>query len=230
LAWFYDKTGERYESMGRLDEAAASYQSALKAFPKDFHSMTGLARAALAQGRWEEAISRGEAASAIAPAPETLAIIGDANLRSGRPDVAKRRYALIDSIGRLAKSKGDTYDRQRALFLADHDRNLAEALEMAQSEMKVRRDVYSYDALAWALCKSGRLFEAQSAIRKALAYGTKDSRILYHASRIEEGLHNIAKSQEYRARMVQANPNLYVFGEPSKVALKYPFGGASLSR
>ncbi len=230
LAWFYEKTGERYESMGRLDEAEKCYQSALKSFPKDFHSLNGLARLSLSRMDWAQALKWAQTSSAIVPAPETLAIIGDAHLHLGNRAAAKKYYALIDSISRLAKSKGDTYDRQRALFLADHDRNLPEALEMAQNEMRVRHDIYSYDTLAWTLCKAGRLVEAQSAMQKALAYGTKDSRILYHASRIEAGLHNAAKAQEYTTRMTRANPNLYVFGEPLKIAFKETLSGTPLPR
>ena len=203
LAWFYNKTGERYESVGKSVEAEQCYHNALKSFPRDFRSLSGLARLCLVRGEWEQTLKWAQDSATIVPAPEALGMIGDAQYYLGNRAAANKYYALIDSISRLAKSKGDTYDRQRSLFLADHDRHLVEALEMAQSEMKVRHDIYAYDTLAWTLFKAGRFVEAQKAAQSALAYGTKDNKLLYHASQIEERLHNTAKAAEYRTRMTQ---------------------------
>jgi hypothetical protein len=50
----------------------------------------------------------------------------------------------------------------------------------------VRRDVYGHDALAWALFKAGDLAEASREATAALALGTPDPRLAYHAALIFE--------------------------------------------
>jgi len=50
--------------------------------------------------------------------------------------------------------------------------------------METRRDVFTLDALAWSQAAAGRLPEASSNITKALAEGTQDARLFYHAGSI----------------------------------------------
>ena len=56
---------------------------------------------------------------------------------------------------KLERAAGQATNRNLALALADLDHNVARALELARSELGVRTDVYTWDALAWALYKNG---------------------------------------------------------------------------
>ena len=80
--------------------------------------------------------------------------------RLGRAAEARKQYALVEYIGRLSALNRAVYNRELALFYADHGRRLPEALELARRELQVRRDVYTYDVLAWALHQNGRAAEA----------------------------------------------------------------------
>ena len=75
-----------------------------------------------------------------------------------------------------------------ALFLAEHDRKLSDAVTIAETVARARHDVFTDDALAWAYFKVGRVDEAWEASRRALRIGTRDPRILSHASQIEAAL------------------------------------------
>ncbi len=75
--------------------------------------------------------------------------------------------------------------RSRSSF-ADQERHLDRALELAQNELNFRRDVYSYDALAWVLYKSKRFAEARVAMQKALAQKTPEPMFERHAKLILE--------------------------------------------
>ena len=90
---------------------------------------------------------------------------------------------------------GSVHDRTLSLYLADHGIDVARALALAESEIAVRRDVYGYDALAWALLANRRADEAAAAMDKALALGTRDARMLYHA-----GMIAAARGEGERAR------------------------------
>ena len=194
IAFYRFQLGELDRQTGQADAAARNYEAALVALPEYVPAMVGLARAREAQGRRPEAIALLEAAVARLPMPDTVAMLGDLYALDRDMLRAEREYALVDRIGEVARVTGSVYDRQLTLFAADHDRNVAEAVARARDELKVRPDVYGYDALAWALFKQGQLDEAAAAARHALALGTPDPRIEYHAGMIAAAQGRIAEA------------------------------------
>ena len=62
------------------------------------------------------------------------------------------------------------------------------ALALVEREMSGRRDIYTYDALAWALYKNKKYEEAGKAKEKALELGTSEPAFYYHAGMIERAL------------------------------------------
>ena len=70
------------------------------------------------------------------------------------------------------------------MFCADHNRDLEGAYGAALRDFESRKDVYSFDTLAWVCLKRGDNSEALAAINKATATGSKDPEILYHAGMI----------------------------------------------
>ena len=94
------------------------------------------------------------------PAPDTLALLGEAYAATGDAKKAATQFALVEKIGDLSEAQGALYDRQRALYYADHDLKPAKSVELARGELKVRHDIYAYDTLAWTLFKAGQLDEA----------------------------------------------------------------------
>ncbi len=75
-----------------------------------------------------------------------------------------------------------------ALFFADHDLNLDEAVRQARSVYDARPSIQAADALAWALYKSGQQGEALEHSREALRLGTQDATMLFHAGMIHPSL------------------------------------------
>jgi tetratricopeptide (TPR) repeat protein len=71
--------------------------------------------------------------------------------------------------------------RTVSLYLATRGDDPERAVQLAEQEVKNRQDVFTHDALAWALFASGRTTEAREEIDKALAEGTKDARLYLHA-------------------------------------------------
>jgi tetratricopeptide (TPR) repeat protein len=148
----------------------------------------------------DAAIQEMSAAIAIVPQPDTLARRADLyTLRNASGDRARaeqdRRTVL--AIAQLATAAGNVYDRTLSLYLANHGQETARAVDLAAKELEIRKDVYGYDALAWALLADGRATDADAAMQKALAVGTKDAKILYHSGMIALALgdHVRAKAQ-----------------------------------
>ena len=68
--------------------------------------------------------------------------MGDLYAEIGDSDQARLQYDTVEFIAKLAAINEQVYNRQLALFYADHDLKLDEALELATSELAVRKDVY----------------------------------------------------------------------------------------
>ncbi len=196
-------------NLGRVDEAEREYKQAIKFFPPDYQSLYGLARLSAGRGDWKNAIEWGEKAAAIVPVPEVIALLGDAKAALGDNAAAEKQYQLVEDIGALGKAQGITYDRQRALFYADHDRNLKEALQLARNEMKMRHDAYTYDTLAWVSYQNGLLKEAKTAMKNALAGGRRDALLEYHAGVIAHGSGDDAAAKTHLAKALEINPYFY---------------------
>ena len=80
------------------------------------------------------------------------------------------------------KAKGPREDaRTCALFLATRGEDAGKALRLARAELESRRDVFTYDAIAWAALACGDLPTARENIARALAAGTEDARLFLHA-------------------------------------------------
>ena len=183
-AFYSFQLGELLRAQGDVATAGEAYEEALDDLPTYVPAMAGLARVRDAQGRRAEAIDLLEAATARLPQPDLVAALGDLYALAGDAAAAERQYALVDRIGLVGEATGSVHDRQLVLFAADHDRGLTKAVARARAELGARHDIYAHDALAWALFKAGELEEAAAEARAALAYGTQDPRLAYHAGMI----------------------------------------------
>jgi tetratricopeptide (TPR) repeat protein len=118
---------------------------------------------------------------------------------------ADRRTVL--AIAQLASSAGNVYDRTLALYLANHGLKPAHAVDLAETELAKRKDVYGYDALAWALLADGRVADADAAIQTAIGVGTKDAKILYHAGMIGLALGDTARARTQLQAALDLDPS-----------------------
>ena len=209
VAWFYERLGHCLAMQGKLDAAEASYKAGLQDFPRDYRTMAAMAHVEANRNDWPKAIEWAKKAAAMVPAPETIALLGDAYAAIGESAKAKIQYAIIEDMGTLEKSQGVIYDRQRALFNAEHNRDLPEAIALARGELKARRDIYSFDTLAWVLYKSGKFDEAQKLMQPALAQGTKDATLFFHAGMIANARGQHQSAQKYLSKALEINPQFH---------------------
>jgi Flp pilus assembly protein TadD len=100
-------------------------------------------------------------------------------------------------IAHLAAINQQVYNRQIVLFSVNHDRDLAAALTLATQELAVRKDIYGYDAYAWALLANGRAGDADAAMQHALALGTRDALLWYHAGVIAAAMGDTSRAKTF---------------------------------
>ncbi len=198
IAWFHTHLGIQLAKMGRHDDARTENLKALELYPRDYKAKAGLAKLAFQDGRWAEAIELGNSSDKIAQMADVRAMVGDAYAMLGDSTQAEEQYNRVATlVGRpsgmndglhevapAAGTHGHRLDRQYALFCADHNRDPEGAFAAAIRDFEGRQDLYAYDTLAWVCYYTGRTAEAKQAIEKALAFGTQDPQLLYHAGAI----------------------------------------------
>src|SRR5262249_13650633 len=162
----------------------SSYESALASFPNYHRALAGLAKVQAGQKRYQDAIAFYQRAIGVIPLPDYAAALGDVFTRIGRGVDARKQYDLVEYIGHLSAINKTVYNRELALFYADHDLKPAVAVDLARKELDVRRDIYTYDVLAWALLKNGEPRQALAEMQQALRLDTRDARLYFHAGMI----------------------------------------------
>ena len=211
IAWVQRQLGDMHFSAGDLAKAEEQYAASLNTYPGYHLATAGLASVRVAQGRYPEAITLYKKALGIIELPQYAASLGDLYMKLGRTKEAQKHYDLVGDIGQLNPINKVVYNRALAYFYADHDMNVQGALERARRELETRRDIYTYDVLAWALYKNGNPHEALLAMTEALKLGTKEARLFFHAGMIHHHLGETEKAQAYLTRALATNPYFNLF-------------------
>ena len=209
-AWARVQLGNLHFSSGHPDEASKHYEAALRDFGGYYLALAGLGKARAGQGLYDEAIDLYKRAVEIIPQPSALAALGDLYAKTGNAEKARLQYDTVEFIDELSTINQVLYNRQIVLFYADHDLKPGRALELARKELAVRKDIYGYDAFAWALYKNDQYGEAADAIIEAMKLGTQDANLYYHAGMIYNRLGNKELAREYLERALRLNPHFSI--------------------
>ncbi len=205
VAWCRWQLGETAFSTGDYETAERHYRDALTTFPDYYRALASLGRVRAARGDLAGAIEQYEHATRRLPDPEFVAALGDLYQLAGREKESAAQFALVEKIGHLSAANGALYNRQLALFYADHDMKAEEAYASAVKEYEARRDIYGADAVAWTALKAGRINEAQRAIEAALRLGTRDAKLFYHAGMIARAAGAQTSARDYLKRALALN-------------------------
>ncbi|MEP6821100.1 MAG: hypothetical protein ABI946_01995, partial [Chthoniobacterales bacterium] len=177
----------------------------------------------LAAGRIKIALHENAAARefyqralAVAPNVEALGALGDLAAADGAPAEAEEYYRKVDELHAQHLAKRGHDHLQVARFYADHDRNLVEALRLAE-ECKLTRNVFEADTLAWVYFKNNQPEKAQEAIGRALSQNTPDPAIQFHAGMIAAGAGDRGAAQKYLGTALSWSPLFSLVDAPKAV-------------
>jgi tetratricopeptide (TPR) repeat protein len=204
-AWCLVELGNIYFKTGRWADADQAYTDAVATFPGSHAAYAALGSVRAAQGKYADAIEDYKHAQSITPMVQYAGALFDLYQMTGKPKEARRQADLVDVVGRLEAAAGFKANRALALVYANQDRNVAQSLESAQADFEVRKDVYTYDVLAWALFKSGRCEEAWRAAEEALKLGAPEALFFYHAGMIAQERDDAAVATKYLEKALALN-------------------------
>src|SRR6185295_6524948 len=157
-------------------------------------AMLARGRILLALHRPGDAVVELQHAAELNPLPEYQWALADALALSGDRERAQEVEAKIVERGAAEDP------RSFSLYLATRSEDIGQAISLAQLELTMREDVFTHDALAWALAQSGRAREAQLHATEALSEGTVDARLFLHAGIIAALNNDIAQAKRLLQR------------------------------
>ncbi len=197
-AWAWSKLAIYELQAGGIGRAHAACDAALRTRPDYAPGLLALGRILLAENKTDEAVAALERAARLNPLPEYQWTLADA-LRAVRrvSDAA----SVEESLAATAKANDP---RSYSLFLATRGREPDLALQLAGEELKVRRDIYTLDALAWAHHAKGNSVEAWETMRSALALGTVDARLYLHAAAISAQAGETKRAKIYAGKAAKS--------------------------
>jgi tetratricopeptide (TPR) repeat protein len=180
FAWVWSRLAQYQLQSGALDAGLESARRAREVAPESATALKAEAQAYLARSEPERALTVLNEAIERSLHPELLSMMIEALTALGRTEQAEVRERQL-----LARGAGED-PRAFALYLASQRRDLGLAAQLVEQELRERKDVYSYEALAWVQSAQGRHAEALENAKRSLAEGTRDPRLLYHAGLIAE--------------------------------------------
>jgi tetratricopeptide (TPR) repeat protein len=175
-AWVNTRLAFYEFQAGHADEAERRCAFALSLQNNYAQTLLLKGKMLLAQNRFPEAMEALQNAAKLSPLPEYQWMLAEALRAVGRETEASGIEV------QLRKHAPSTDPRTLALFLATRGENPETALRLARAELRSRSDVFTHDALAWSLAAAGNLAEAHNEMQRALAEGTQDARLFFHAA------------------------------------------------
>ena len=176
IAWAYSRLAMYELQRGRLAEAGRMADASLRFVPEYAAALLARGRIELARQTPAAAVETLTRAARLNPQPEYQWTLADALRAVHRSDEATVLERQLAREGALEDP------RTLALFLSTRGQDAGRAVDLARRELTRRADVFTLDALAWALASNGQVREASTVMARALAEGTEDGRLFVHAA------------------------------------------------
>lgn len=207
-AWVLLQLSDLYLQDGQFAQAENAAAAAAETFPGLAASAAQLGRVRIAQGRFEEALAWYRQAAQAQINPQYILAMYDLTQRLNRPAEARRQAALLDAMARLDEKDAGLNRRVFAAFFAARPGRALQAERLARLEMRTRPDIYSEDALAWALYRQGKIEDAARHLEQALKLGTLDAGLHYHAATIFRAAGQHTRADVLLQSALQRNPHI----------------------
>jgi tetratricopeptide (TPR) repeat protein len=214
-AWTQTQLGLLYFNKGDLPAAEREFRAILAMHQGYVPAMAGMARVHAARREWDAAIALLKQAVDVMPMPEYAILLGDVLSAAGKRDAAEQQYALVRVIQQLHRANGVELDLETALFDADHDHDIPNALERARQAYAQRPSIHAADILAWTLLKAGQPGEAKRYSQEALRLGTRDALFHYHAGMIALANGERATAKSHLDQALAINPHFSPLHAPA---------------
>ena len=197
---------------------------AMQAAPDNPRVLSIMARIKAAKGDLDSAIELYRKSASITPSHEALAALVDLYQVKGESKLAKDYVAKVlayhsPSHGHHhhhGESHNHGHDHgagagsaERALFLAEQNKQLKEAVAEAEKVYQTYRNVRVEETLAWCYYQAGDYQKARRMIERAMRWNTSESILMFRAGMIYLKGGDPKKSFAMLNKCVSLNPNFH---------------------
>src|SRR5256714_1322039 len=212
LAWANVQLGELAFAGGDWSTAAKHYETALAADSGYYTAIEHQAELLGAQGKLDEAATVYYRLIDRVPRPDLMHALGDLYLFFGKQSDAALWHAKALTAYLESADKGETiYFHNLAILYADSLNDPDCALEWARRDLTTCQSIQVYDAIAWALYRSGSFEDARNTVLRVLSFETKNPHLLYHAGTILLRAGDISAGKLRLQETVAINPRYNTF-------------------
>jgi len=215
-AWCRVRMATMLFHQGALPPAADTIRPLLEAGSKNSQLLLLAARIAGARGDFSGAARHFDTLLESGPNQQAYAGLGDLMAAQGNAEAVEEFYLKVQNLHTDHVKDGVHDHGFMAKFLADTDRNLIEALRMAE-EHKLTKNVQEADTLAWVYYKNGMLPQAIAAMKTALSQKTPDPEMHYHAGMIASAYGDLTSARKHLKQALAMNPHFSLIQAPLAV-------------
>jgi tetratricopeptide (TPR) repeat protein len=215
-AFYRFQLGHFLAQAGRIDEALAALDAGLAIDPDHLASLEAKAAVLVSLDRLEEAAALYEQLIERGPAADLYGELAKLYRVLGRDAAADEAIATGILLGHEQLVSFPAERRHLASFFAEFEPETA--LEAASADFATRKDVGAYDTLAWAYFQNGQPEAAARYVDRALAQGTRDAQLLYHAGIIEAAVGHSDRAVGLLRDALALNPRFDLVQAPKAAA------------
>jgi tetratricopeptide (TPR) repeat protein len=215
-AFYRFQLGHFLARAGRFAEALRALDAGLAIDHKHLPSLEAKAHVLVSLGRLRDARALYERLVARTPAADLYGELAKVYRALGRTTDADAMVAQGLALGHEQISLYPAERRHLASFFAEYEP--ATALELAKADFETRRDVGAYDTLAWAFFRNGLYDDALRYVDDALAQGTRDAALLYHAGMIEQAAGHSHRAARLLREALELDPRFDLVHAPQAKA------------
>ncbi|MBA3758365.1 tetratricopeptide repeat protein [Candidatus Saccharibacteria bacterium] len=180
-----------------LNQAEQIFNQALSTY-KDFPpALEGLGRVAFARNDYRKALQHFQQAFDDLPLAQYSTALGDTYSAMGDEAKADQQYYLAQLAFDQSSANGVNNDYELSTHLSARGEDTVKALDLAKKSLSARPNIFSSDAMAWALYHSNNYPEAQVHINEALKTGLKVPIVYFHAGMIANKLGQKEQARQY---------------------------------
>ena len=202
-AFYLFQVGHYRFETGDVSGAVEALEAALEIEPQHGGAAEKLAGIYAADGQIDEAIALYQGLIATGPAPDLYGSLATLLAHQGDTAAAAEQVEIGLALAEETMDQHPAERRHLVGFLVDHDP--ATALALAEQDFAERRDIHAYDTLAWALYANGDVARAAELIDEALAFGSKEAVLEYHAGVIHAAAGNTDTATAHLAAALEIN-------------------------
>ncbi len=196
--WALYQFANLFLQWGKLDTAKFIYNGILEERPNFGYALSGLAMVAADKNDYGTAIGNLVKAAQILPEHIFIEQLSDLYVAMGDTANAHIIEQKVLQAFDLHEKDGWNIAREYAMYCANHNIHLKDALAQAEVDFKSRpENIDALDTYAWLLFKNNRAVEAKPLIEKVLRFHSLNASLYFHAAMIANANNDKLATQTY---------------------------------